>query len=278
MNKITLFGQANKNLYKILEDDLQESWNFQNFENIKKTKMINFLESSGSYQLENDEIFFIKLTSKEIDEINSFKNTTITNNIDKESILKIKFIYLIYEDKIYFQRILPSNYIDKPFFSFFTEKDLAKLEKNKKIIILNDKTDVVFDGEKVYFKDFNNLEKIFKNFSKYYREAGEKDFENLQNSININLAKEFDLKKINKTSLRKIAQICDNLDIFQTHFSEYEIYAKIYEPKNKNFNDSKFNIDSDEDIKFLHDIIFEKFYTAQVAQNQKRLVNSYKLI
>lgn len=278
MNKITLFGQANKNLYKILEDDLQESWNFQNFENIKKTKMINFLESGGSYQLENDEIFFIKLTSKEIDEINSFKNTTIANNIDKESILKIKFIYLIYEDKIYFQRILPSNYIDKPFFSLFTEKDLAKLEKNKKIIILNDKTDVMFDGEKVYFKDFNNLEKIFKTFSKYYREAGEKDFENLQNSININLAKEFDLKNMNKTSLRKIAQICDNLNIFQSYFSEYEIYARRYEPENKNFKDDKFNIANNEDIKFLHDIIFEKFYTAQVAQNQKRLVNSYKLI
>lgn len=278
MNKITLFGQANKNLYKILEDDLQESWNFQNFENIKKTKMINFLESGGSYQLENDEIFFIELTSKEIDEISNFKNTTIANNIDKKSILKIKFIYLIYEDKIYFQRILPSNYIDKPFFSLFTEKDLAKLEKNKKIIILNDKTDVMFDGEKVYFKDFNNLEKIFKTFSKYYREAGEKDFENLQNSININFTKEFDLKKMNKTSLRKIAQICDNLNIFQSYFSEYEIYARRYEPENKNFKDGKFNIANNEDIKFLHDIIFEKFYTAQVAQNQKRLVNSYKLI
>ncbi|MBE7358067.1 hypothetical protein CSPB12327_01760 [Campylobacter sp. RM12327] len=135
----------------------------------------------------------------------------------------------------------------------------------------------MFDGKKVFFTDFTHLEKIFPNLGKYYRKAEEKDLENLKSSDGINFSDELKLEKINKTNLKKLAQICDNLEKFKNNFNMYREYIINYFPDNKNFENNNFNIKSNDDIKLLHNIIFEKYYTAQIYAEQ-RIVNSFRKI
>ena len=163
--------------------------------------------------------------------------------------------------------ILPSALITSSWLTFDT---LDKLQKGVKIdkktrLKFENRTDIILDtkNKKIYFKVFNNLEKVFPNFSKYYREASEKEFNDFKDNklLKVNL----DFKDLGKRQLKKIAQIIDKIGYFQDNIKDYKEYAKDY--------DITFEINTKDQIDKFHALVFENFYKTPIS-DEKRMSNS----
>lgn len=261
--KISLFGKTKNNFIRILDENINEFWN-QNI--IEKANEIDFTQNLN-YKLEENEVFFINYKDEDIDD--GFINTTNSNSIKEDDFSNLKVIYYKLDDLIYFQRILPSALIASSWLTFYTldtGKNGVKIDKKPRIKFEN-RTDIILDtkNQKIYFKVFNDLEKVFPNFSKYYREASEKEFNDFKDNklLKVNL----DFKDLGKRQLTKIAQIIDKMDYFQDNIKDYKKYAKDY--------DITFEIDKKDQIDEFHALVFENFYKTPIS-HVKRMSNSNK--
>lgn len=259
--KISLFGKTKNDFIRILDENISEFWN-QNI--IEKAKEIGFTQNLN-YQLEENEVFFINYTDEDIND--GFINTTNSNIITEKDFQNLEVIYYELDDLRYFQRILPSALITSSWLTFDT---LDKLQKGVKIdkktrLKFENRTDIILDtkNKKIYFKVFNNLEKVFPNFSKYYREASEKEFNDFKDNklLKVNL----DFKDLGKRQLKKIAQIIDKIGYFQDNIKDYKKYAKDY--------DITFEINTKDQIDKFHALVFENFYKTPIS-DEKRMSNS----
>ncbi|WP_096015031.1 hypothetical protein [Campylobacter lanienae] len=259
--KISLFGKTKNDFIRILDENISEFWN-QNI--IEKAKEIDFTENLN-YKLEENEVFFINYKDEDIND--GFINTTNSNIITEKDFQNLEVIYYKLDKFIYFQRILPSALITSSWLTFDT---LDKLQKGVKIdkktrLKFENRTDIILDtkNKKIYFKVFNNLEKVFPNFSKYYREASEKEFNDFKDNklLKVNL----DFKDLRKRQLTKIAQIIDKIDYFQDNIKNYKKYTKDY--------DITFDINTKDQIDEFHALVFENFYKTPIS-NEKRMSNS----
>lgn len=257
--KISLFGKTKNDFIRILDENISEFWN-QNI--IEKTKEIDFTENLN-YKLEENEVFYIKYKDEDIDD--GFINTTNSNLIEKDDFSNLKVIYYKLADLIYFQRILPSFLITSSWLTFVnTGKKGVKIDKKTRLKFDN-RTDIILDTKthKIYFKVFNDLEKVFPNFSKYYREASEEEFDKFKTNelLKVNL----DFKDLGKRQLTKIAQIIDKISYFQDNIKNYKKYAKDY--------DITFDINTKDQIDQFHALVFENFYKTPIS-DEKRMSNS----
>ena len=266
MSKISVFGKGKSKIYKILESSLNDIWNYDEITNLTS---INFIQDAGNYILQENEVFFIDLNNEEKLKISDLLNTTNAENISRKTLLDLKYMFVINKKNIYFQRVYKTNLIDKPFIYF---KDTATLHTKEKILVLQNRTEVAFVDNKVYFFKFSDLTAVFSFLSYYYREATKDDLEKFKNYERLSIKESLELDKLPKTILQKIAQIVDNLKQLQDNFDDYKRYASKYV---KNFKKSKIEISTKEDIENLHNIIFEKFYQSDIA-GEKRIANSFK--
>ena len=175
---------------------------------------------------------------------------------------------------------MPSARVEKTLLSFRPDMNLAHIERNKVIIPILNYTHIYWNQkqQKIYFKRFSDLESVFPNFSKYYREANEEDLKIFKdkNKYPFLDVKISDLKKLSKTKLKIIAMIVDELDKVKENIGEYMEYAKKY--KIEFIIDDKFEINDMNDIDSLSDIIFRKIYTTEAGEKEIRKANSFKII
>ena len=181
---------------------------------------------------------------------------------------------------LYIQRVMPAARVEKTFLSFKPDINLGHIEKNKVTIPILNQTHIYWNQreQKIYFKKFVDLENIFPNFSKYYREANENDlkaFQDAQKYPFLNV-KSVVLESLSKTRLKLIAMIVDELDNVKRNIDEYKQYAQKYKPDF--IIDDKFKINASEDIDNLADIVFRKIYTTEAGEEEIRIANSFKVI
>lgn len=283
-SKVTIYGKTKQGFYKVAEDSLDNIWDFKFDDN--EFEYVDFIKQNGSnYKLEEDEIFFINSKDEDIGEyLDNMINTVNCNSITKEALKKIETLYFFnkVEDKfnLYIQRIMPSARIEKTLLSFKSDMNLAHIERNKVIIPILNYTHIYWNQkqQKIYFKRFSDLESVFPNFSKYYREANEEDLKTFKDKnkypfLNVKIS---NLKKLSKTKLKIIAMIVDELDKVKENIVEYMEYAKKY--KIEFIIDDKFEINDMNDIDSLSDIIFRKIYTTEAGEKEIRKANSFKII
>lgn len=283
-SKVTIYGKTKQGFYKVAEDSLDNIWDFKFDDN--EFKYVDFIKQNGSnYKLEEDEIFFINSKDEDIGEyLDNIINTVNCNSITKEALKQIETLYFFDESEgkfnLYIQRIMPSARIEKTLLSFKPDINLAHIERNKVIIPILNYTHIYWNQkeQKIYFKRFSDLESVFPNFSKYYREANEEDLKTFKDKnkypfLDVNIS---DLNKLSKTKLKIIAMIVDELDKVKENIDEYMEYAKKY--KIKFIIDGKFEINNMNDIDSLSDIIFRKIYTTEAGEKEIRKANSFKII
>ena len=263
--KISLFGQTKDKFIKILDID-NELWNQNIIENTEEKKF-----DANCRLLEENQVFFINYEDEDIDD--GFINTTNANSIKKDDFSNLKVIYYKLGDLIYFQRILPSFLITSTWLTFVdTGKKGVKIDTNPRLKFEN-RTDIILDtkNKKIYFKVFNDLEKVFPNFYKYYREASEEEFDKFKTNelLKVNL----DFKDLGKRQLKKIAQIMNKeenkIDYFENNIEAYEKYAKDY-----GINFETFEINTKDQIDQFHALVFEYFYKTPIS-DEKRMSNSH---
>lgn len=283
-SKVTIYGKTKQGFYKVAEDYLDNIWDLKFYE--KEFRYISFVEENGiNYKLEEDEIFFINTEDKDIGKyLDNMINTVNCNSINNEALKQIETLYFFnkIDDKfnLYIQRIMPSARIEKTLLSFRQDMNLAHIERNKVIIPILNYTHIYWNQkqQKIYFKRFSDLENVFPNFSKYYREANEEDLKTFtdKNKYPFLDVKISDFNKLSKTKLKIIAMIVDELDKVKENIDEYMEYAKKY--KMEFIIDGKFGINDIIDIDSLSDIIFRKIYTTEAGEKEIRKANSFKII
>jgi len=281
MVKKNIYGKTGKHFCKVAEDSLEGVWDY-GFKECDE--QIDFMKNS-SYKLEDNEIFYLETTNKDLAEyLNVMENTTLCNFVTKNDLKKLETLYVFEGTKgnfhLYIQRVMPSARIEKTIISFNPDIKLAHIEKDRIYILICNKTYLYWNQaeQKIYFKKFSDLESVFPSFSKYYREATQEDIEKFKDDtkypfLNVQIS---DFTSLSKRRLQKIAKIVDELDRVKENFEEYKSYALKY--KENFIKNDKFEINSAKDIEHLAEVVFRKIYTTEAGEEEIRVANSYKII
>lgn len=281
MSEKSIYGKAKKAFYKVAEHSLNGIWDYK----LGDYDEIDFVEQGGgNYTLNQNEIFFIKTRDEEVEDyLYHIINTSACNSITKNNLRYLETIYVF--DKInnnfhlYIQRIMPAVRVEKNWLSFFKSEHLATIiEKETSIAISND-TNLYWNQEeqKIYFRKFSDLEKVFPIFTKYYREASKEDIQNFKDTQKYPFLKvQIDFETLKKTKLQTIAMIVDELEKVKGNFEEYMRYALKY--KQSFIKNDKFEISDAKDIDHLADIVFRKFYTTEAGEEEVRIANSFRIL
>lgn len=223
------------------------------------------IENEEFYQLTNFSAssFMLDFLQNEIDSVNH-------DQITKDDLKKLSFICTVQNQLYFFQIINSSFFISKKWFSI----DELTLESEKPIITINPIADAIYDkqADTLYFKKLPAAQKIFKGMDQLYREATDVETQTFLNSEFLNVDVGFVVSKVTVPNRRRIALVAETLN----NFSDVEKQA-IYDYTNQyghvTYQDGKFKIESDDDLKFVLWGIEQRFYTTPIG-GEKRVANS----
>jgi hypothetical protein len=190
--------------------------------------------------------------------------------ITKPDLAKLSFICAIQGNLYFFQIINSSFYISKKWFSI----DELTLETDKPIITINSFADAIYDKENdtLYFKKLTLAQKIFKGMDQLYREATDAETQAFLTSEFLEVNPAFNSSKVTVPNRKRIALVNEILNRF-TDGEKQEIYDYTSQYGRVIFENGRFKIDSDEDLKFVLWGIEQRFYTTPIG-GEKRIANS----
>lgn len=223
------------------------------------------IEDEELYQLTSFSTtgFMLDFLQNDLDSVNH-------DQITKADLKKLSFICTV-QDNLYFFQIINSNfYISKKWFSI----DELTLETNKPIITINPFADAIYDktSDTLYFKKLTAAQKIFKGMDQLYKEATDGETQTFLNSEFLNVKVDFVASNVTVPNRKRIALVIETL----SNFSNDEKQA-IYDYTNQygqvTYQNGKFKIENDDDLKFVLWGIEQRFYTTPIS-GEKRVANS----
>ena len=203
---------------------------------------------------------------------------------DYDDLPKAKFkdiaqLYAVQGDNFYFQKITPSLFVTKKMIAF---GEAAELESTEKRLVVNQVADAVYykAQDKLVFKNLATISSIFKGIDELYKEATKEEVEKFLEEDFIELADGYDTSKVSKPNRKRIALAMDTLAALPVEERD-QMYSYIHsycEEKLKfDKKTSKFEINSDDELKYLLYGIEQRFYTTPLG-HEKRLANSVQPI
>jgi len=236
------------------------------------------IEFSPKTLKEDGQYFYIDL-SENLDIINPFfkiiNSSGSYNPINKDQIPKLDGIYVSspnpdYLPNLKFQRIWQKYYFKKSYI-INCDSDCTLIE-NKEFIKLGNVTDAFFDGKtnRLYFKKFSQITKLFDQISIFYREAQAEDIEFFKKIKTLQV--EVPNELIGVKYGRKVAHLIDEKVLENKNIDTLVDYANKYKQK-INLKDNKIVINEPKDIETVYNIAFELFYTSEIS-NEQRMTNS----
>jgi hypothetical protein len=192
------------------------------------------------------------------------------DQITKADLKKLSFICTIQANLYFFQIINSSFYISKKWFSI----DELTLETEKPIITINPFADAIYDkqSDTLYFKKLTAAQKIFKGMDQLYREATEAETQTFLGSEFLDVNVNFDANKVTVPNRKRIALVYETLNRFSDD-EKQSIYDYTNQYGHVTYQDGKFKIESDDDLKFVLWGIEQRFYTTPIG-GEKRVANS----
>lgn len=265
-----VLAKVSKNFYKLISDKTL-------FNDIEFNKGL-FVEFNPDHNLDEECWFKIEEFSKKdycLDILKNEFNSKEYNEIDKKGFDKIKLVISIQNGNFFIQKINPSFFIKKKFFTF---GEIAELKENSNILVVNSQPDAVYFKEKdvLIFKKITVISSIFKGIDSLYKEATEDDVKSFLENNFIELIDDFSSEKVSKPNRKRIAMALDSWSGFNdTEKNQIISYVSEYCPNSLIFDDSKgaFEIATDEQLKVLLYGIEQRYYTTLI-KNEKRLANS----
>lgn len=223
------------------------------------------IEDSEFYQLANfsTSSFSFDFLTNDIDSVNH-------DQIAKADLKKLSFICTVQNNLYFFQIINSSFYISKKWFSI----DELSLETEKPIITINPCADAIYDkgSDTLYFKKLTAAQKIFKGMDQLYREATEVETQTFLNSDFLDVDTNFIAINVSVPNRKRIALVTETLNRFSDD-EKQAIYDYTNEYGQVTYEDGKFKIDNDDDLKFVLWGIEQRFYTTAIS-GEKRVANS----
>lgn len=256
-----------KEIYKILSGKV-----FDMPEDLDNPK-----EYNSDYKLEDDEWFHIPKFSNEAYCLEFLKREFISTDYNQIGNIDIKQLLFLsaYQDGIYyFQKITPSTIVEKKWFKIGE----PIIENQSPIIIIKEVPDAIYvkKEDTLYFKSISSLTTIFKGIIELYKEATQQETEEFLKSDYIKLDEDYNADKVKTANRKRIALAIDTFKGFSIK-EKKAIYSYIKEYCNERLSydekESKFQVTSEEDLKYLLWGIEQRYYTTPVGK-EKRVANS----
>lgn len=223
------------------------------------------IEDEELYQLTNFSAseFMLDFLQNDLDSVNH-------DQITRADLTKLSFICTVQSNLYYFQIINSGFYVSKKWFSI----DELTIETNKPIITINPFPDAVYDkqNDTLYFKKLTAAQKIFKGMDQLYREATNEETQTFLNSDFLDVEASFVSTNVTVPNRKRIALVNETLSRFSNE-EKQAIYDYTNQYGQVTYQDGKFKIENDDDLKFVLWGIEQRFYTTLIG-GEKRVANS----
>ncbi|MDD5770168.1 MAG: hypothetical protein PHE25_04305 [Candidatus Gracilibacteria bacterium] len=266
---------------KIFSSDSElEKINFYSIPNIENEVEYNF-----NTKLENDEWFFVNLSSEQISSMIDEYKTSITgsgelNKITKDNYDDIEVCYLVEDNKIIFTKIIKSYFVRSTKFLGFSDLGPEIIEQQNSITF-NGQVDVYFDGtNKLYFKSYTRAKSIFDGLSDFYRTASQEEVNTFLEKDFFVIKDNFDKSKLGDRLHKNIAKIIDDNNINFTDLevrTKYNNYATTFLGENIQINqEGKFEIEKNKDLTNVVKLLQGHYYLDYIDPEKKMETNFSK--
>jgi len=236
------------------------------------------VDYAPDHNLDEDSWFKIDNFSQQsycLDILKSDFDSKDYDDLPKAKFKDIAQLYAVQGDNFYFQKITPSLFVTKKMIAF---GEAAELESTEKRLVVNQVADAVYfkAQDKLVFKSLATISSIFKGIDELYKEATKEEVEKFLEEDFIELADGYDTSKVSKPNRKRIALAMDTLAALPVE-ERNQMYSYIhsYCEQKLTFDkeNSKFEINSDDELKYLLYGIEQRFYTTPLG-HEKRLANS----
>jgi hypothetical protein len=262
-----IFGKVKRkqNMFRVIETETEVYDIAQLTLNGVDYNPATLIEDEELYQLTSFSTsgFILDFLLNDLDSVNH-------NQITKVDLKKLSFICTVQASLYFFQIINSSFYISKKWFSI----DELTLETDKPIITINPYADAIYNkqNDTLYFKKLTAAQKIFKGMDQLYKEATEGETQIFLNSEFLDVKVDFVPRNVTVPNRKRIALVNETLDNLSTD-EKQAIYDYTNQYGQVTYQNGKFKIECDDDLKFVLWGIEQRFYTTLIG-GEKRVANS----
>jgi hypothetical protein len=263
-------GRSKQNIFKLLSDQtLFDELIVSNDACIEYAPDHNLDEDCWfKIELFSEKVYCIELLKKDFD-------SKDYNNLAKDKFKDIAQLYAIQGDNFYFQKVTPSLFVSKKMIAF---GEAATVENSDKRLVVNSLPDAVYFKNKdtLVFKSLATISSIFKGIDVLYKEATNDEVETFLEEDFIELSGDFSLEKVSKPNRKRVALAMDTLAAMPAEDRDQMCsYIHSYCEQKLKFDqdNNKFEITTDDELKYLLYGIEQRFYTTPLS-HEKRLANS----
>ncbi|MBS1775522.1 MAG: ATP F0F1 synthase synthase [Bacteroidetes bacterium] len=262
-----IYGKVKRkqNLYRVIESDTE----IYETENL----VLNGVDYNPATLIEDEELYKVSSFSQTdfiLDFLQNDLDSVNYDQITKEDLKKLSFICTVQGNLYFFQAINSSFFISKKWFSI----DELTLETNKPIITINSYADAIYDkdNDTLYFKKLASAQKIFKGMDQLYRSATDAETQVFLENDFLEVDEGFQSGNVTIPNRKRIALVNETLSKFSDD-EKQAIYNYTNQYGQVNYENGKFKIESDDDLKFVLWGIEQRFYTTPIGA-EKRVANS----
>ena len=196
-------------------------------------------------------------------------------SLAKEQFSKIAYLLAMQDNDFYVQKLTSSLFVAKKMIGF---GEIAKIEETTDRIVVNSKPDAIYkkDVDTLIFRSLATITSIFKGIDELFREATDGEVNEFLQEEFLELSEGYGLDKVSKPNRKRISLAMktldempeDDKDVLLTYIDSYCKDKLTYDTENK-----KFEVKSDDQLKYLLYGLEERFYTTNLGK-EKRLANS----
>jgi len=192
------------------------------------------------------------------------------NQISVDNARRISYLCAIQGNVYFFQIVSSNQLIRKRWLSL----DEFSIENDKPMVILNSVPDVIYDRDNdiLYFRRLTSTNIIFKGVDQLYRQATDVETQAFLSSEFIQPKNGFAAASVKIPNRKRIAMVMDTLGSY-TDEQRSDIFTYIQNYCEVPYQNNKFEIETEIDLKLVLYGIEQRFYTTQLG-NEKRIANS----
>lgn len=262
-------GRKKPYFYKLISDKTVYEVNTSN---------LHLVDYDPDHNLDEDSWFKIDEFNEKDYCLSIFKKEFVSaeyNEISTEKFLKIAYLCAIQDGNYFIQKVTPSLFATRKTLSF---GEKVKLEEDKQRLFINKEPDAIYIKNKniLVFKNLATISSIFKGIDELYKEATKEEVSSFLEESFIELKNDYGVNSVSKPNRKRVALAMTTLNAMSvSDRTQIFSYIQGYCDEKLNFdeNNSKFEITSDEELKYLLYGIEQRFYTT-ILGGEKRLANS----
>lgn len=266
-------GNGKKKFFKLLSDKTLFGVSLQG---------LDFVEYNPDHNLDEDSWFKIEQFSQQpycIDLLTKDFVSSEYDDLPKDKFSKIAYLCAIQGNYYYFQKITPSLFVTRKMIVF---GEVAKLENSGRRLVVNAVPDAFYqkDSDRLVFQNLATISSIFKGIDELYKEATKEEVKTFLDESFVELSGDYGVEKVSKPNRKRVGLAMSTLASLPTEDRDQMLsYIHSYCEKKLKFDteNKKFQITSDEELKYLLYGIEQRFYTTPIGK-EKRLANSVQTL